>query len=527
MRVNGKAQASFDFLLLVAGGIVIVLAAMFVTQAAIFNTAEAANSSLDSYNSLKNAVVANPSLPDWLGPTAVVPAAMSVIFPANGISYSQTSFALSYSASGAQVCSYSLDAGPNISLLDCGGTTFLAAEGGHTVYVWGRGVAGDWSFASSQFTVDTLPPGVGIGSPSNSTYYSLSGLSLDYSTNGGAAYCTYSLDGGANSTLPDCSGSQVFSVTSYGPHNATVWASDAGGNTASASVWFSTDSVLPSILIDSPTNTTYYTSSPVNLVVHYSVGGAETCRFSVDGGANVSLPNCVASHPFSVTYGFHSVTLWASNAAGKWASATQWFTTEASAPAVAIYSPLNATYYSYYIDLNYSAPSASSCYYSVDGGANSSLASCVGVQTFSVVNYGPHNVRVWAMESGGKWNNSVAWFNITVTPPDLTVFAVEKLFNPIVSNYEYFITYCNNGTAPVTSIFRVMAKNLDTDTTVYSYTPTAGPDGGNCTRMAALPCNREGLDACGVSARLLIKVDTENAIAESNELNNEYVYPPA
>jgi hypothetical protein len=132
----------------------------------------------------------------------------------------------------------------------------------YTLYAYGRDILGNIVYSSVSFTIDAMLPTIDITSPINRTY-SLIYIPLTYSILDGSA--TIYLNGFANTTafpsgfiisdFPD------IPTISDGSFNITIVAMDKAGNIVKDTVTFSIDTTPPTVIIDSPINTTYFTST--------------------------------------------------------------------------------------------------------------------------------------------------------------------------------------------------------------------------------------------------------------------------
>ncbi|MFZ3077882.1 MAG: hypothetical protein WA139_05475 [Candidatus Aenigmatarchaeota archaeon] len=95
-------------------------------------------------------------------------------------------------------------------------------------------------------------------------------------------------------------------------------------------------------------------------------------------------------------------------------------------PLITIQLPQNATYKSTYVNLNYTVAdeNLAACWYSLDFGANASLDNCQN-STLLSLSAGSHLIRVYANDTDGNQNVSLAWFLMNTTAGNVTVrFAV-------------------------------------------------------------------------------------------------------
>lgn len=97
---------------------------------------------------------------------------------------------------------------------------------------------------------------------------------------------------------------------------------------------------------------------------------------------------------------------------------------DSEAPALAIQSPINATYNSSSVPLNFTVSDTGSgvsfCWYSLDGGSNTSLPSC-GNASLSPLSQGSHTLIVYANDSAGNYNSSSVSFSIDTIQPSVSI----------------------------------------------------------------------------------------------------------
>ncbi|MFH0737162.1 MAG: hypothetical protein V1827_00595, partial [Candidatus Micrarchaeota archaeon] len=99
-----------------------------------------------------------------------------------------------------------------------------------------------------------------------------------------------------------------------------------------------------------------------------------------------------------------------------------YFTVFTGFPSVTIASPQNLTYNVSAIDLNYT-PSGSnldSCWYSLDGGSNTSLPGCNNGSLGSLTT-GAHNVTVYVNNTVGNTNSSIQYFTVDLVYPGISI----------------------------------------------------------------------------------------------------------
>ncbi len=161
---------------------------------------------------------------------------------------------------------------------------------------------------------DVRPPTVTILSPENKSYSSRD-ISLISNLSEPTSWIGYSLDGQANVTLD---GNTTITSLSDGAYRITVFANDTVGNMGrSDTVYFSVDTVVPTIAVTSPQNKTYTTTS-VSLIFDVSESTSWT-GFSIDGQANETAlsGNTIIS---DLSNGVHSLMVYAEDGAGNMGS---------------------------------------------------------------------------------------------------------------------------------------------------------------------------------------------------------------
>ncbi len=203
--------------------------------------------------------------------------AVSLQSPAN-TTLGTNNITLNFTATDAAIssCFYSLNRAANISLLNCRNVTFLAASGSNSITVYANDTAGNINFSSMGFTVNITVPIITLQSPLNRTYDAPPPLNFTAIGNG-IDRCWYSLDGGAtNSTLASCG--NISSIGLEGLNTLTLYANNSFGNTSSAALNFTVDTMLPRIIFAAPTpsnetfNTTFFVT--VNATINDSVSSA-------------------------------------------------------------------------------------------------------------------------------------------------------------------------------------------------------------------------------------------------------------
>ena len=89
----------------------------------------------------------------------------------------------------------------------------------------------------------------------------------------------------------------------------------------------------------------------------------------------------------------------------------------------------------------------------------------------------------------------------------------------------YYVTYCNNGGATSGSTFTIKFTNVASNEsfTSNSLYPFSVPAPGTCATTGGLTCGLIGDPTCSLPIAVSAKVDPDNTVVESNELNNTMI----
>jgi hypothetical protein len=179
----------------------------------------------------------------------------------------------------------------------------------------------------------------------------------------------------------------------------------------------------PTVEIQSPANGTGYGYSIISL--NFTVNGnnqtIDKCWYILDANASVNLPSC-ANATFGAVDGTHTVAVYANNTAGaNGSSEIVVFYADTAAPSITVESPLNATYNTSSVAVNYTASDAflSSCTMELDG-SNATLPGCINTTTGSL-SEAQHMMKIFANDTFGNGDASaLVYFTITlpvIVPP--------------------------------------------------------------------------------------------------------------
>jgi parallel beta-helix repeat protein len=263
--------------------------------------------------------------------------------------------------------------------------------------------------------IETIPPEISVVSPENKTY-AKTDVPLIFTVNETTSWMGYSLDGQANVTIL---GNTTLTGLSEGSHDIIVYANDTFGNMgASATVYFSVDTLPPTVMVLSPENTTYYTGS---VMLTFSVSEPVSWMgYSLDGQANATIAgNTTLS---GLPNGSHSIIVYANDTAGNMGASSMIYFTIAKVPTITILSPQDMTYTTADVNLTFTIDATVSWMgYSLDGLANMTIT---GNVTLLGLSDGAHNVLVYANDTlGNMASSNIVYFSVDTTPPSITILS--------------------------------------------------------------------------------------------------------
>jgi N-acetylneuraminic acid mutarotase len=177
----------------------------------------------------------------------------------------------------------------------------------------------NWVNTNEKYTpvgYGTVAPKIQITSPRNETYQQ---VSITWTINKEADWIGYAVDGGKNVTLH--APIRIASLP-QGNHRITLYANDSLGNMGvSNTVYFSIDSVAPSLTIINPTNQSY-DSTDIQLLFSVDEPNA-ILSYSLDGQTNQEIIGNMTL--VALSNGGHYVTVYAADSMGNVAEEIVYF----------------------------------------------------------------------------------------------------------------------------------------------------------------------------------------------------------
>jgi hypothetical protein len=192
----------------------------------------------------------------------------------------------------------------------------------------------------------------------------------------------------------------------------------------------------PSVIVNSPMNITYATSSiPVNATVT-DASGVSTVLAEIDGSNNVTLVLQAGSYVNNTVSftpdGSHRVRIYANDTVGNMnSSEVVFFTVDTTPPSVVINSPMNMSYAASSVTINATVTDLTSTVSTVlaeiDGTYNVTLVKQSNYYVNDTVSFTPdgsHHVRIFANDTVGNTNLSqIVHFTVDTTSPYLISYS--------------------------------------------------------------------------------------------------------
>jgi len=313
---------------------------------------------------------------------------------------------------------YSLDGQANNTIT---GNTILIglSDGTHSLVVYASDMLGNTGASDTvYFTVDTTLPIITILSPENKTY-DTSYVQLVFTVDEAVSWMAYRLDGQANATITE----NVTLTPSDGLHYVVVYANDTAGNMrASDPVYFTVDTKAPIIMILSPKNETYASTS---LSLNFTQSEPTSwIGCSLDGQTNVTVGGNTTL--VGLSEGVHTITVYANDTVGNMGSSgTVYFTIDTVLPNIELLSPENKTYAVADVPLSFIVSEAPSWRgYSLDGQTNETVS---GNTTLVGLSDRVHTITVYAADTAGNTGHSnTIYFTVDTTLPSITILSPEN-----------------------------------------------------------------------------------------------------
>ena len=326
-------------------------------------------------------------------------------------------------------------------------------------------------------------PSVSIVYPTATNYY-IPITSLNYTATDDAEIgsCWYTTDLGATNTSIACGTNITGLSASEGNNLWRVYANDTASQIGVGSVNFT---LKPSSSITYPLNTTYSINVSALNYTASAPAGAITCQYSLDGGLTNTTITCGNNVTgLSSVEGSNTWRIYVTDSVGQINTTAITFYKDTSFPVLTITSPNGNTYDTRNVTLNYSIQDATlnSCWYSLNGGTNVTLSSCLNSSI--ILNAGNNSLIVYANDSLNNLGTSSF-----VYPYYLPVFGFCNATNNLaVLNFTFKNETVGQEsvTASITSTWNYWLNNDITINRSYSFTnATENPSYSFCVPIGS------------------------------------------
>jgi cyclophilin family peptidyl-prolyl cis-trans isomerase len=373
------------------------------------------------------------------------------------------------------------------------------ADGPHTVVFTAKDAAGNTSTpVSVTFKLDTTAPSLTITSPADgqtfATAPAITGKATDDQT---LASLMASVDGGAAQAVTvDAQGNFTFtpSVTATTAHTVVFTATDAAGNTSTATLHFTLSTNAPAVTLTAPADGAAFKTNPAFTGSITSQSESGNLMVTVDGGTaqpvTVDAQGNFTFTPAATTDGTHTLVF---SAGASFTNVSRSFVLDQTPPVVTIISPANGqsfagnpTIKGTVVDATTSVVSAVA---SVDGGQGQVL-NLDAAGNFSFIPPvasggaadGPHTVSITATDAVGNVSAPiVVTYTLDTVPPAITISTgpADGVSGQPDPTYAGTVTDAGSGVSTLTaSINGGTAQTLSVDAQGnFSFDPHLATDG--------------------------------------------------
>ncbi len=276
-----------------------------------------------------------------------IPPVLTLITPISD-NYSYTNIDINVSANeNLSTCWYDV-AGTNYSMTKLNNTyyykTHTFSEGTFLIVAYCNDTVGNIGTTNSTITVDLTLPSVTIQAPTQGQEFtSTNDIDLNYtvSDNIGVEECFYSLDGGSNTSLPNCQNTTLLGLSNNN-HTVIVYAKDYAGNINQSNVTFKVNVTALVATILYPENNSIISATSIDLNVSTNKP-ALNCSYSLDSGTYENMTNTTellwTADSGTLTETQHTVLFNCSDATESVLTDTYYFTIDRTQPTVTFVDP--------------------------------------------------------------------------------------------------------------------------------------------------------------------------------------------
>jgi parallel beta-helix repeat protein len=345
---------------------------------------------------------------------------------------------------------YSVNGGPETPLSDPFDISSGLNEGGNTIQITALDEAGNSNTSWYFFTIDSTKPDIIINNPDNNSYIP-NGTVLDFSIiEPHLVAANYSVDGGVDMTF-----NAPYNISSMGwsegDHTVQINCLDEAGNMNSVLFFFTIDSILPTITLNSPANNSYnIKGTPLDFLVEDL--NLFQVNYSMNGG-----PQFPIADPFDISTtglgdGTYTVQINAVDLAGN--VKTSWFSFifDSADPQIQLIFPGNNSVIQggTILDFSITDDNLLVAEYSINGQPAVSFSGPYDIDTSGWAD-GPYTIDIYAEDRTGNQMSRSYSFTLDSTPPEISV-------DPAL----------NHSTVPLVTTIQINLPSPDTHSVEFS-----------------------------------------------------------
>jgi hypothetical protein len=379
------------------------------------------------------------------------------------------------------------------------------SQGSHTITIQATDLAGNTTSATRTWTVDSVNPVVSISSPANNSFQTSTNVTVTFAvtdTNLTGTDCQ--LDGGA---FAACTTATTYALTGLGQgsHTATVRGTDAAGNTGSASVTFTVDTVGPAVAITSgPAASSFSSTASPTFGFTVTDASSTTVQCKLDAGA---FGACTTSTSYALSglgQGSHTITIQATDAAGNTGSTSRTWTVDTVNPVVSITSGPAAASFSNTASptFGFSATDTnlSTVQCKLDAGA---FGACTTSTTYALsgLSDGSHTITIQATDLAGNTASATRTWTVDTTNPAASISSPAN--NALFATASVTVTFAISDANLTARECKLDSNSFGACTTTTTFALSGLADGSHTVTV-------RGTDAAGNtgSASVAFTVDT-------------------
>ncbi|MFX0205588.1 MAG: NosD domain-containing protein, partial [Candidatus Hodarchaeota archaeon] len=279
------------------------------------------------------------------------------------------------------------------------------------------------------FTIDSTKPVIVLNSPGNISEFH-NGTVLDFLIiDPNLMQANYSVNG--EPAIPLSDPFDIFtSGWDDGDYIVQINAQDLAGNTNSSWFFFTVNSTIPLILLNSPENNSII---PNSTILDFSIidNNLQEANYSVNGGNVITF-----SEPFNISTtgwsdGGYTIQIKVIDGDGNSKSSLFFFTIDSTKPTIILNSPKNNSVMpnGTLLDFSIIDPNLAHTNYSINGWANISFSDPFHISTLGWDD-GDYTIQINAIDQAGNSNSS--WFIFTIDSTKPIIFVNSPGNNTII-----------------------------------------------------------------------------------------------